>query len=156
DVDEGRGVVADLPRREGCSLTGLAGRPLEEGRTEETDDAVADHLVEDGVLLPEQGDDVAAPDLDELGDLRGLSEVLLGDARETADVTEHRGDHGFARREVAGAVVAVGEHPLHGALGESRRERAPLFRVVDEPPLEEVEEALDEVAVARAELAAPS
>ena len=79
---EARDRGGRLQRRDGALLRRVA----EEGRTEEADDAVADHLVEDAAVLPQEAHRARAPAVDELGDRRRALEHLLAELREAVDV----------------------------------------------------------------------
>ena len=82
----------------------LARRFVVEGRAEEGDDAVADHLVEDAAVLPDEVHRVAAPDLDELGDRAGDLQDLLREPREPGDVDVEDRDLGLARARGSAAA----------------------------------------------------
>src|SRR5581483_5786863 len=112
DAEAGRGEVleagrlreldrhaADRERRADRGGEPLARLLVVEGRAEERDDAVADHLVEDALLGPDAIDGAPAPGVDEAEDPLRRDEHLLGEPREAADVREDHGDRLLVRDE---------------------------------------------------------
>src|SRR5262249_25627729 len=120
-------------------------------RTEERDDAIANHLVEDAVMLPYEIDGSLAPCFDELSDFFGRLEHLLGDAREARDVDVENADDLFARCEVLRFVVVAPDETRDVVGTERSRETPPFFVEVDDALANESGKSREELAIPRVE-----